>query len=134
VTANERPNLMTRSLLEVFNQRDRLDRAEAISQIYSIDVVFYEYDDTFAGRAALHGRVQQLLDDSPSFVTGWRVNHDSRLGPATVGIRAAQRSCRRFRHRHRSSSRRAHRGAVRLRRPAGRLNIHEPNSALVGLT
>jgi SnoaL-like domain len=59
---------MTRSLLDVFNQRDPQQRAAAMGDVYSPDIVFYENDDTVAGAAALQERVQQLLDGAPGFV------------------------------------------------------------------
>ena len=60
--------LMTRSLLDVFNQRDPQQRAATIGEIYSPDIVFNEEDGTVTGTAALQERVQQLLDGAPGFV------------------------------------------------------------------
>jgi hypothetical protein len=68
MTTNQHTNLMTRSLLEVFNQRDPQPRASAIDEVYSPDIVFYEQDDIISGAEALQARVQQLLDDAPGFV------------------------------------------------------------------
>jgi hypothetical protein len=68
MTSNATKNLMTRSLFDVFNQRDSLKRFAAIGEVYSPDIVFYEAEDVVAGPAALHERVQQLLDGAPGFV------------------------------------------------------------------
>jgi hypothetical protein len=89
MTINEHPNLMTRSLLDVFNQRDPQQRAAAIGEVYSPDIVFYEQDDTTTGGRALQERVQQLLDGAPGFVfapVGQPViNHDLGRQPWTFG-------------------------------------------------
>jgi hypothetical protein len=68
MTTNQPTNLMTRSLLEVFNQRDPQQRAAAIDEVYTADIVFYEADDVTTGPEALQERVQQLLDGAPGFV------------------------------------------------------------------
>jgi len=68
MTTNAPETLMTRSLLDVFNQRDPQQRAAAIGEVYSPDIVFYEQDATVTGAAALHERVQELLDGAPGFV------------------------------------------------------------------
>jgi hypothetical protein len=60
--------LMTRSLLDVFNERDPERRAAAISAVYSPDVTFYEPDEVIEGPAALDRKVQQLLDGAPGWV------------------------------------------------------------------
>jgi SnoaL-like domain len=89
MTNNAPETLMTRSLLDVFNQRDPQQRAAAIDEIYSPDIVFYEKDDTFTGPAALHERVQQLLDGAPGFVFAPvghpAINHDVGRQPWTFG-------------------------------------------------
>jgi SnoaL-like domain len=68
MTPDAAPTLMTRSLLEVFNQRDPEQRAAAIAVTYSSDFVFYEAEGAVRGAAALQERVQQLLDGAPGFV------------------------------------------------------------------
>jgi hypothetical protein len=68
MTSNEHQTLMTRSLLDVFNQRNSQHRAAALGEIYSPDIVFYEADGSITGTAALQERVQQLLDGAPDFV------------------------------------------------------------------
>ncbi|MDQ1493789.1 MAG: hypothetical protein QOG69_272, partial [Actinomycetota bacterium] len=65
MTLQSQQSLMTRSLLDVFNQRDPQQRAAAIEEVYSPDIVFYEVEEVITGGAALHGRVQQLLDGAP---------------------------------------------------------------------
>jgi hypothetical protein len=59
---------MARSLLDVFTQRDRRQRAAAIGEVYTPDIIFYEEDATVTGAGGLHERVQQLLDGAPGFV------------------------------------------------------------------
>jgi hypothetical protein len=89
MTTNTPATLMTRSLLDVFNQRDPQQRATAIGEIYSPDIVFYEQFDAVTGPTALHERVQQLLDDAPGFVftpVGHpAINHDLGRQPWTLG-------------------------------------------------
>jgi hypothetical protein len=89
MTTNAPQTLMTRSLLDVFNQRDPEQRAAAIGEVYSPDIVFYEQEGTATGAAALHERVQQLLDGAPGFVftpVGHPViNHDLGRQPWTFG-------------------------------------------------
>jgi hypothetical protein len=60
--------LMQRSLLDVFNERDAERRAAAIAAVYSADVTLYEPDDAIHGPAALGAKVQQLLDGAPGWV------------------------------------------------------------------
>jgi hypothetical protein len=89
MTNNAPETLMTRSLLEVFNERDPQRRVAAISEVYSPDVVFYEQEGPVNGPAALNERVQQLLDGAPGFVfkpVGQPVvNHDIGRQPWTLG-------------------------------------------------
>jgi SnoaL-like domain len=89
MTTNATQNLMTRSLLDVFNQRDPQQRAAAIGEVYSPDIVFYEEDGSVTGAAALQERVQQLLDGAPGFVftpVGQPlINHDLGRQPWTLG-------------------------------------------------
>ena len=72
--------LMHRSLLDVFNERDAERRAAAIAAVYSADVTFYEPGEAIRGPAALGARVQQLLDGAPGWVFrpagAASVNHD----------------------------------------------------------
>jgi SnoaL-like domain len=89
MTTSAPETLMTRSLLDVFNQRDPQQRAAAIGEVYSPDIVFYEKDGTVTGPAALDERVQQLLDDAPGFVFAPighpSINHDLGRQPWTLG-------------------------------------------------
>jgi hypothetical protein len=86
---DEHSTLMTRSLLDVFNQRDPKQRAEAIGEVYSPDIVFYEEEGTVMGAAALLERVQQLLDGARGFVFAPvgqpAINHDVGRQPWTFG-------------------------------------------------
>jgi hypothetical protein len=72
--------LMTRSLLDVFNERDPERRAAAIREVYSPDVIFYEPTDQLTGHEQLAAKVQELLDDAPGWVFrpagDVSVNHD----------------------------------------------------------
>ena len=73
--------LMSRSLLDVFNERDPERRADAIAEVYSPSIRFYEQDEVVSGTGALSQRVQQLLDGTPPdwvFVPAGNisVNHD----------------------------------------------------------
>lgn len=89
MTSNPIQNLMTRSLLDVFNQRDRQQRATAIGEIYSPDIVFYEGDGEVSGPTELEERVQQLLEGAPGFVFtpigAPAVNHDLGRQPWSFG-------------------------------------------------
>lgn len=89
MTTTQHQTLMTRSLHDVFNQRDPEKRAAAISEVYGPDIVFYEADDSASGTAALQARVQQLLDGAPGFVftpVGQpAINHDLGRQPWTFG-------------------------------------------------
>jgi hypothetical protein len=89
MTANATENLMTRSLLDVFNERDPHRRATAISEVYSPTIAFYEQDGVATGPAALDERVQQLLDGAPGFVFAPVgrpiVNHGMGRQPWTFG-------------------------------------------------
>jgi hypothetical protein len=81
--------LMTRSLLEVFNQRDPHKRATVIGEIYDPGIVFYEAEGAVTGSEALQERVQQLLDGAPGFifvpVGKPAVNHDIGRQPWSFG-------------------------------------------------
>ncbi|MEP6560804.1 MAG: nuclear transport factor 2 family protein [Nakamurella sp.] len=57
--------LLTRNLLEVFNERDPKVRAEVMAEIYSAGITFYETEQVTTGAVAVGRRVQQLLDDAP---------------------------------------------------------------------
>jgi hypothetical protein len=89
MTLQSQQSLMTRSLLDVFNQRDPQQRAAAIEEVYSPDIVFYEVEEVITGVAALQGRVQQLLDGAPGFVFAPvgrpLINHDLGRQPWTFG-------------------------------------------------
>ena len=72
--------LMLRSLLDVFNERDAARRSVAIAAIYTSDVTFHEPDGVIRGPTALAARVQQLLDGAPQWffspAGAGAVNHD----------------------------------------------------------
>jgi hypothetical protein len=89
MATDEAPSLMTRSLLDVFNQRDPKQRAAAISEVYSPEIVFYEQEGTVTGPASLQKRVQELLDGAPGFVFAPvgtpLINHDLGRQPWTLG-------------------------------------------------
>jgi hypothetical protein len=72
--------LMHANLFEVFNERDRDKRSEAIARTYTEDVVFHDPQDVVVGRPALDAKAQEVLDDAPGFVFRAegpvRENHD----------------------------------------------------------
>ncbi len=78
VTTLER--LMMRSLLDVFNERDEQQRLQAMREVYTPDIAFYEPASEARGQAEVSAQVQRLLDGAP----GWTfrpvgevlVNHD----------------------------------------------------------
>lgn len=82
--------LMSRSLLDVFDERDAERRRRAIAEVYDPDVAFFEHDAVVRGPEALSARVQELLDGVPP---DWvfrpaadvSVNHDLGRLPWTLG-------------------------------------------------
>jgi SnoaL-like domain len=83
-------DLMEKSLIEVFGQRDFARREAAIAEIYTADCTFFEADERIVGRDALNAKIERLLQESPGFVFRAagpaQVNHDLgrlqwRLGP-----------------------------------------------------
>ncbi len=60
--------LVHRNLMDVFNERDRARRREAIADLYVEDVEFTDPDGTLTGREALDAKVQELLDGAPGLV------------------------------------------------------------------
>lgn len=86
----ELDQLMSRSLLDVFNERDAERRANAIGEVYSPNIEFYEQDGVVRGAAALAHKVQQLLDGTPpdwTFAPAGEVsvNHDLGRLPWSLG-------------------------------------------------
>jgi len=77
---NSIADLMYRNLLDVFNERDPVRRALAVSELYAENVVWHEPDRQFLGREALSSRAAQLQAET----AGWvfqpvghvSVNHD----------------------------------------------------------
>jgi hypothetical protein len=61
-------DLMHRSLLEVFNERDPDRRAATIGEIYAEGIVWHEPDQVVHGRTELNVRAPALLADSPGWV------------------------------------------------------------------
>ena len=61
-------SLMNANLLEVFGQRDPVQRRAAIDRIYSEYVVFLDPEEVVEGRDALDVKAQKLLDGAPGFV------------------------------------------------------------------
>jgi hypothetical protein len=62
--------LMHRNVLEVFGERDSERRKSVISELYTEDCIFndFETDDQTVGRDALNARVEHLLEGAPGFV------------------------------------------------------------------
>ena len=61
-------DLMHRSLLEVFNERDPDRRAATVALIYADDIVWHEADRVIHGRKALDLRAAELQAESPGWV------------------------------------------------------------------
>jgi hypothetical protein len=80
--------LMHRNLIEVFNERDAERRRAAIERTYAEDVVFHDPEGSTAGRAAIDGKVQALLDGAPGFVFAARGRTYESAG--SVGVLAWQ--------------------------------------------
>jgi hypothetical protein len=57
--------LMHTNLYEIFGQRDRVLRREAIARTYTEDVAFSDESGTIVGRDAIDERVQQVLGGAP---------------------------------------------------------------------
>ncbi|CAA9351334.1 MAG: hypothetical protein AVDCRST_MAG34-1778 [uncultured Nocardioidaceae bacterium] len=97
-------DLMMRSLLDVFDERVWDRRVEAIAQVYSPDITFYEAAGSVAGPEGLARRVQDLLDQAPAWSFRPRgavsVNHD--LGRLAWGVRSGRRTGTGHRHRCRA--------------------------------
>jgi hypothetical protein len=62
------PDLMTRLLMGVFNERDEQRRVAEAAEIFAEDVVFIEPDGRYVGRDAIESKARALLDASPGFV------------------------------------------------------------------
>ena len=60
--------LMRANLLEVFGERDPERRRSAIAGVYAEDVVFADTEGEVRGHAAIHAKVQEILDGAPGFV------------------------------------------------------------------
>jgi hypothetical protein len=78
---DEIASLVRANLHEVFAERDRTKRRDAIRRTYAEDVVFTDPDGIATGWAALDEKAQHLLDDAPDFAFVAAgpvlVNHDS---------------------------------------------------------
>jgi hypothetical protein len=119
MSTNAPETLMTRSLLDVFNQWDPQQRAAAIEEIYSPDIVFHEQDGTVTGAAAMQERVQRLLTAHPASCSHQPVSRPSTTTWAGCRGRSGHPTApRRLRDRHRTDGRRPHSGAVRVCRTA----------------
>ncbi len=72
--------LLTRNLLEVFDERDADKRAQVIAAIYAPDATFYEPEGASHGHREIGARVAALLADAPGFVfrptSELTTNHD----------------------------------------------------------
>jgi len=61
--------LMHTNLYEIFGQRDRALRREAIARTYTEDIAFTDESGTIVGRTAIDDRVQQALGNAPESFT-----------------------------------------------------------------
>ncbi len=72
--------LIERNLFEVFGQRDSVQRAAAIAELYTADCKFFEAEEQVTGREALNAKVESILKGAPGFVFRAagpaQVNHD----------------------------------------------------------
>ena len=59
--------LLSANLFAVFDERDASKRATAVQDTYAEDIIWYEPDGTFQGRAALNARASELQTQSPGF-------------------------------------------------------------------
>lgn len=64
----ELEQLMNANLLEVFGERDRDRRREAIARTYTEDVIFADPEGQVQGHTALDAKAEQILAGSPGFV------------------------------------------------------------------
>ena len=58
--------LIERNLFEVFGQRDSVQRAAAIAELYTADCKFFEAEEV-TGREALNAKVESILKGAPGF-------------------------------------------------------------------
>lgn len=61
--------LMHTNLYEIFGQRDRVLRREAIARTYAEDIAFSDESGTVVGHTAIDDRVQQVLGSAPESFT-----------------------------------------------------------------
>jgi hypothetical protein len=80
--------LMSRHLMEVFNERDSLRRASAIAGLSSDEITLYEPADSTTGHAAVGEKVKQLLDGAPGRV--FRPLGDDRIRSMYVFVGASR--------------------------------------------
>lgn len=62
---DELAGLLTRNLLEVFNERDEVKRLEVIRELYVEEAAFYEPDAVFIGVEKINDRVTEFLATVP---------------------------------------------------------------------
>jgi hypothetical protein len=60
--------LLSQSLLQVFNERDAPKRASAIAATYDPNVTFHDPDGAVTGHEAIGAKVGALLDRAPGWV------------------------------------------------------------------
>lgn len=60
-------DLVTRNLLEVFNQRDDAARRTAAAELWTPDIRFSDHDGVAAGTDAVDEKVEQLQARTPGF-------------------------------------------------------------------
>ena len=61
-------DLMTRSLLTIWNERDRARRLAVMTDVYDSAVVLHEPEEVLHGHEAVDGAVQRVLDGAPGWV------------------------------------------------------------------
>ena len=64
--SNTLAQLMEKSLLEVFGERNSARRMTAIESVYADDCTFFEENEEIAGRDALNAKVGAILQGFPA--------------------------------------------------------------------
>ncbi len=88
---DERPGILIRNLLEVFNERDPFRRGLAIQDLYTDDAIFFDAENAFTGHAAINQEVTEVLENLPPETlfqaTGLMTsNHDVARVSWTLGV------------------------------------------------
>ena len=77
--------LLRRNLLEVFNERDRLRRHEALAEIWHAEGVLVNLDGRQVGRVEIDQAVEKLQAKFPGFVFTQRIAPEGFHGVGRIG-------------------------------------------------